>query len=406
MARHDRTTRRPRAPLLVLLLALACEESGPRPETAVVPAADPTSPPTADAPVAAVAAVAAAVAAVPPALPDGGEIGGLATPPADDLVRGDRAQPMVPQVELTAADVLAALERVAAGKDELPGFSWNYRAAALIERDPKLRQGIVDRLREPSCAYKVREFGVEMLVARSTTDIQAALRQVLGDPVVRADPSYWMLVNRLGNVQPPDDETIELTLSLRSSDPTTLRYAATATLGRQVATLIDRKRPAAAAKLVATLKSALKAEADPGQQALLLEALGVGGHPSSRGYIRGFARSKSAELRRAAAKGMIRDESREAAALLLELLVDPDLEVQAAAVDSLVERPLNAAQQRQLHTATITGRVTPKFDAMLATLISRRLQGDARRTALELLLARNPTEDWVRRNIEEALASG
>ena len=69
-------------------------------------------------------------------------------------------------------------------------------------------------------------------------------------------------------------------------------------------------------------------------------------------------------------------------------------------------RDRNAAQQRQLHTATITGRVTPKFDAMLATLISRRLQGDARRTALELLLARNPTEDWVRRNIEEALASG
>ena len=381
-----------------MLLALACDESGPRPEPAVAPAANPTSRPTADAPV-------TAVPAVPPAPPDGSEVD-LAIAPTDDHGRGDRPPQMVPAVELTAADVLAALERVAAGKDESPGFSWYYRAAALIERDPKLRQGIVDRLREPSCAYKVREFGVEMLVARSTVDIQAALRQVLGDPVVRADPSYWMLVNRLGNLQPPDDETIEFTLSLRLSDPPILRHAATATLGRQVATLIDRERPAAAVKLVGTLKAALKAEADPGQQALILEALGVGGHPSSRGYVRGFARSKSAELRRAAAKGMIRDESPEAAALLLKLLVDPDLEVQAAAVESLVERPLDAAQQRVLHTATITGRVTPKFDSMLTILVSRRLQGDARRTALELLLARNPTEDWVRRNIEEALASG
>lgn len=89
-----------------------------------------------------------------------------------------------------------------------------------------------------------------------------------------------------------------------------------------------------------------------------------------------------------------------------ELLVDPDPDVQSAAVESLVERPLDAAQQRVLHEATIAGRATPTSDSMLTILISRRLHGDARNAALEVLLARNTKDDDVRRDIAAALASG
>lgn len=403
--------RRSRSALLVLHLALACDESGARPDAAATPAANTTSPPApansvADAP----------VASQPPSPPN--PVADVPTPkppeveravadvPMPDLDRpGDRQPQILPEVELTAADVLAALDRVVKeGKDPSPGFSWHFRAADLLERDAKLRQTIVDRLREPTCPHAAREFGVSILVTRAHPDLQAALRQVLTDPVVRADPSSWMLVTRLGNVPGPDDETIELAFTLRASDESLLHHVATLALGGQVSALLER-RPADAAKLTARLEATLKAEPDPARQALLVEALGVGGHSRSRGVVRGYARSESPELRRAAARGMLRDESRQATTLLLDLVVDPDLDVQAAAIDALVDRPLDAAQQRSLHAATISGRIKPRSDHMLTILVSRRLVGADRKAALELLLARNTKDDFVRRDINAALAS-
>lgn len=156
--------------------------------------------------------------------------------------------------------------------------------------------------------------------------------------------------------------------------------------------------------LLAKLKAEFEASSEMPERVLLLEAIGYGGLPRIRTFVRSFARSKAPELRRAAAKGLRHDDTPKGSALLLKLLVDPDPEVQSVAVESLFWRSFNARHQRALHAAIVSDRVRPPDDGGLVFLITKHLEGEARTQALEHLLARHGDDGRVRRLLDEALA--
>ncbi|MCH9687671.1 MAG: HEAT repeat domain-containing protein [Deltaproteobacteria bacterium] len=324
-----------------------------------------------------------------------------AEPPAVATARGDTHK--VPrEVFLSSEQVLATLEAVLAGEDAPRDPMWRWRAGATIDRDPKLPDEIADRITAPKSNAAGRELGVMILVAHGNA--QAAVRRVLSDPHVRADPQYYAYLVQLLSMPRPQAQTVELVFASRSSEDMIVRRIATQVLGGQIGTLHAVGQTAAATKLAKRLQAEFKATSDVSERASILQAIGYGGLPKTRAFIRAFARSKHAALRIAAAKGMLLDDTTKAMKLLLALSVDADPEVQSAAVESLHAHTLTPAQQRTLHRSIMSDRLAPKNDGVLVHLIDKRLSGAARTQALEHLLARHSDGGWVKGHIDNALA--
>lgn len=360
-------------------------------EVAVAPSVAPEpvaeAPSVAPEPVGEVQVVADGAAAI--ARPDDGPV---------DTLRWRSSTPAI-----TPADVLARLEHVRATNTQAHDLEWQDKAADLVTRDPKLSEQIAALLIEPGSNFLVRSFGLQLLGARGDERGQAAMRKVLDDPGVRADSMYHLLVLCLGHTPRPSDETVALARALWTREEGQVRRSMTQVLGGQIAALIADRRVAAAETLDAELRAALKAEGDPQEQAAIVEALGRGGLPRTRALVRGFARSKHAALRRAAARGLKYDDSPATVAMMMTLVVDPEPETQAEAVEVLIRRPLSPAQQRSLHAAIMDGTVRPPSDLMLALLVEQRLVGAARTQALELLRARSPEDSRANDYLRVAL---
>lgn len=164
---------------------------------------------------------------------------------------------------------------------------------------------------------------------------QAAVRRVLTAPEVRADPQYYLFVVQLTSMPRPEEETVELVYSLRASEELMTRRIATSVLGSQIGALHAVGQTDAALKLAKRLQADFKGSSDLQERASILESIGHGGLPQTRAFIRGFARSRLTELRIAATKAMLHDDTTKGVALLLALSIDRDPEVQGAAIGSL-----------------------------------------------------------------------
>lgn len=313
---------------------------------------------------------------------------------------GDTSRPPEPVI-LSSAEVLGALGEVLAGGEPPDDLMWRSRAAAACDHDPKLSEQIVDQVLAEGTTPAGREFAASILTSHATS--QAALRRLLSDPQVRGAPQFYALVSQLHRMVQPEDATVDLVLSLRKSDDFMLHSIATSVLGHQVATLLSGGRKGAAAELAGELQAAFAAETEVAERALLLSAIGAGGLPETLPFVRRFVRAKEPELRVAAAKGLNLDGSAKGGNLLLQLVVDPEPDVQAAAIESLHYHPLNAAQQRTFHRAIMSDRVRPPSDGVLVHVIDKRLVGAAREEALLHLLDRNK-DNWVTGHINNVLA--
>ncbi len=321
---------------------------------------------------------------------------GMATPEGREGRMRDEPPP-----PLTSAEVLEVLGRVLAGGETPSDLMWRARAAEAIERDPKLGDQIVDRILAEGKTTTGREFGAMILASRGTA--QGALRRLLSDPQIRLDPQYYLFVVQLLSMPHPEDETVDLVLSLRKSEDLMLHSIATKVLGGQIATLLSGGRKDAALRLAERLKTTFEGESEIAERALLLEAIGYGGLPETLPFVRGFVGAEEPELRIAAAKGLNLDDSPKGNKLLLRLTVDPDPEVQAAAIESLNWHTLSAAQQRTFYRSIMQDRVRPPNDGVLVHVIDKVLRGSARTDALEHLLARN-RGSWVEGHINNVLA--
>lgn len=325
---------------------------------------------------------------------------GLGASPLPGKSEGDTSRPPEPVI-LSSAEVLGALGEVLAGGAPPNDLMWRSRAAAACDHDPKLSEQIVDRALAEGTTPAGREFAASILTSHPNS--QAALRRLLSAPQVRGDPQLYALVSQLHRMALPEDATVDLVLSLRKSDDFMLHSIATSVLGHQVATLLSGGRKDAAVELAGELQAAFTAETEVAERALLLAAIGAGGLPETLPFVRRFVRAKEPELRVAAAKGLNLDTSAKGGNLLLQLVVDPEPDVQAAAIESLHYHPLSAAQQRTFHRAIMADRVRPPSDGVLVHVIDKRLVGAAREEALLHLLERNK-DNWVTRHINNVLA--
>ena len=306
------------------------------------------------------------------------------------------------EVLVSSEEVLSTLKAVLAGQDAPSDPMWRSRAGSAVDRDPKLPGQIVEQIIAPSVNAAGRELGVVLLAARGNA--QAAVRQVLSAPEVRSDPEYYRFLVQLLSMPKPEAETVDLVFRLRDSEDMMTHRIATTVLGSQIGTLYASGQTGAAANLAKKLQAEFKGSSDVLERASLLESIGRGGLSQTRPFIRGFARAKQPELRIAAAKGMLLDDTTKAVKLLLALSVDSDPEVQSAAVDSLHAHTLSLSEQRTLHRAVMSDRLQPKSDGVLVHLIDKRLVGEARIEALEHLLARHRDGGWVKGHIDNVLA--
>lgn len=321
--------------------------------------------------------------------------------------RGDTSRVSTPApVPLTSAEVLAVLDGVLAAEPVPSDPMWASRAATAMERDPKLPEQIADRLIEETSAWAGRELGLTVLATKGTA--QAPIRRVLNAPAVRAAPYFSSLLSRIRFMPGPEDETVELVYALRSSTDMATRLTATSVLGSYIERLDSAGRTDAARALATRLQADFKASSDLTDQAWIIQAIGEGNLRQTRAFVRGFTRSEHPQLRIAAAKGLSGDDTTKGVTLLLALSVDPDAEVQTAAVEALHSlqyiRALGKAEQQTLHRSIMKDRLLPTNDGVLVHLIDKQLEGTARTDALQHLRARHDESSWVMRHIEDALA--
>ena len=342
------------------------------------------------------------VGAMPESVADVANVGdvGRGDSPLGGTSEGDISRPPEP-VLLSSAEVLEELGKVLAGGEPPRDVMWRSRAAAACDHDPKLSEQIVDRVLAEGTTPAGRQFAAAILASHPNS--QAALRRLLSDPQVRGAPEYYALVGQLGLMVYPEDATVDLVLSLRKSEDFMVHSIATGVLGHQIATLLSAGRKDAAVELAGKLQAIFAAETEVAERAMLLSAIGAGGLPETLPFVRRFVRAKEPEMRVAAAKGLNLDNSAKGGQLLLQLVVDPEPDVQAAAIESLHYHPLSAAQQRTFHRAIMSDRVRPPSDGVLVHVIDKRLAGAPRKEALLHLLERNK-DNWVTGHINNVLA--
>lgn len=325
-----------------------------------------------------------------------------ASGPMDAPSAGDVAfRTPPPRPMITPDAVIAELERVQAENSHPRASGWEADAGATVAGDPKLASRIAALLREPTSSYLTRSVGISLLRAEATEHGQAAILEVLSDPVVKADMMYSSLVLGLYSMPRPVEAVVALIESLRASDDAQVRRAATTVLGSQVWALSVSGRAPRADELARTLAADLKASSDPAEQAVLLVALAQGARPQTVAIVRGYARAEDPILRAAAAKALASDEATAATGLMMKLLVDPAQAVQSAALDSLHWRTLSAAQKKAVHAAIVEGTLRPENEVVLALFVDRHLVGPARAEALAAIATRNVGDERVTDKVRE-----
>jgi hypothetical protein len=144
----------------------------------------------------------------------------------------------------------------------------------------------------------------------------------------------------LSLVATPTAATVETLLALRA-DP---EVAAQATYGLGSALhRLDVQDPALAADVRGALLGQLAAARTPGEQSLVLTALGNAGDPATLDAIAGYQQSDDAAVRAGVAQAVRRIDGPQADAMLASLCGDPAAGVRLAAVSAADQRPASAA---------------------------------------------------------------
>lgn len=290
---------------------------------------------------------------------------------------------------LTAARVLSGLQVFAADDQARPEGRWIWQSAAVLRLQPELAGSLGELAARSDTQPKARALIVDLLSQVGHEQAQQALRGALDSEAVQRDPDVALLVQRLAFVPEPDAATVAYAQSLRSRDDGDRRNGATRALGAMAGHLGSQTDPAQVARgqhIVDDLQGELGQTADSAQRAQLIAALGNAGALASLPTLLAHSHDDDAQVRRAAAsalRGHLETSSRQR---LLQLIADPAIMVQRAALRALQHHSLDDGEQRSVATMVRERRVDPVNYPMLVNTAERVTSGEARRDLLQTVL--------------------
>ena len=297
---------------------------------------------------------------------------------------------------MTTASMMADIAAFANGGLMPDHTRWLWRATGVLAKDPKAAAALVSAYRSRGTGEKARALILDLLASSGRPEAQAALREALVDPTTRAAHDRALLVQRASFVSAPERATIDTVASLFREgrrDPA-LRTASAFALGATAGAVAANGDRTTASKVTRELAEAIDA-APAAERPLLVRALGNAGLAEDRPRVTEYASDPSPEMRAAAATALRKMD--ETTATLIALLGDASPEVQRAAMGALGGRALGDADLARLAEVVLAGRLDPRLDGQLLTMLDAASAPPAQIAAVvRYVLARDQAEPALR----------
>jgi HEAT repeat protein len=273
-----------------------------------------------------------------------------------------------------------------------PGFLTS--AAALIKLRPETAGALVEIFERPETSGMMRALLCDILVSAGTREAQAALRDVIASDAARSDAViYPQLVQRLGLVLAPEKATVDMTLKeYARASAVPVRTASAYALGSAIGA---RARAAGRGEVVEynkRLRQDLANARRDEDRVTLLAALGNAGLPENVALVRGYAKDKSAAVRKQTAIALRKTDREDAHETLMELLSDDEAAVGLASIGALANQEMTPARMKELASFASSRAHAGELNEALLTVVGAHPElGEDAILALRAILA--STED-------------
>lgn len=279
-----------------------------------------------------------------------------------------------------------------------PDSRWIWQAVGRLRLEPHLADQLAALL--PTVSPFGQALIADLLASAGHPAAQAALRRALDDPRLMAAPvQRARLLQRLGFVKAPTDETVAWVAEQAGSDDVRIRRAAHLTRGGIARRIAD---PTA----ILTALTAATEAADPAEARAAVAGLGNSAHPDAAPTIRAHADAEDPAMRRTAAQAL--RGMPDADATLIGMSADPVDKVQQAALAALNQRALGPATARGLEAQVRDGAIRDAQRNQLVGLAEKGGRGDGAedwRPVLEALLERANGDPRLAARIRRLLRS-
>jgi hypothetical protein len=279
------------------------------------------------------------------------------------------------------ADALApALEvvRQHMGAGRLPDHERSFGLAVrAVSSTPEAAGQLLVLFRGDDANSAARGLLLDVLARSGQAEAQAAMREALQSDAGRTDPRHDELFARLGLVEAPDADTLDLVrteLAAARKSGEVPRLLARAETAGAVARQVAKSTPEARDPIADELGELLRDAASPAERARLVGALARAGRASDHAQIADLVSSTDAALRRSVARALAGPATDVGVEALLGLMTDAAPSVQAEALKSLRAHVLTAEHYGRLAALVAGKRVHPQNHRALLGLVKRDRQ--------------------------------
>lgn len=270
-------------------------------------------------------------------------------------------------------------------------MEWMWRATALLTLQPELCADVVLFATDPEIGGEGHAFALQLLASVGHAEAQAAFRDVLSLPNVRADEDFDQLVQRGVLVPELDDETVRFYEELADSADADVNLTASNVLATAADQALERGDTARSAAIAERLVQGFEAASSPEEREARLRVLGNAADPSLAAPLLAASEASSPDLRGAAARGLRNQQGPEVAERLHTLALDEDLYVRRRALESMAARGMTAADWERLTPALAGGAFQRRDEIHLMRALRSTEPGSASREAALVAIAQLPS---------------